>query len=352
MSLLTRLRLTAPIFQAPMAGVATPALAAAVSNAGGLGGLGVGTAGVDAARKMIAETQQLTSKAYNVNLFVHQTPTKAEPKVDTAFLKGLKPLYDDAKMESPTNLPEPALSFLDDKPLLDLLLEMKPPVVSFHFGLPPPETIKRFKELGIVLMATATSLKELRAVEKAGLDAVIAQGSEAGGHRGVFDPNGPDELLSTLDLVKLFDKNTSLPIIAAGAIMDGRDINIALQAGATAAQLGTAFIPCPESTADDKFRKALKEARPEDTVFTRLVSGRPARGLKNRYTELEQKLCDTQIPDFPIGYKLTKALSVHAKEAGVEGYEARWAGTEAARSRTMPAAELVSVLMQEMEAGK
>jgi nitronate monooxygenase len=352
MSLLKRLRLTAPIFQAPMAGVATPALAAAVSNAGGLGGLGVGTAGVEAARKMITEIKQLTSKAYNVNLFVHQTPNKPEPKLDTAFLEALKPLYEDAKMERPKNLPEAALSFLDDQSLLDLLLEMKPPVVSFHFGLPPPETIKRFKELGIVLMATATSLDELHRVEEAGLDAVIAQGQEAGGHRGVFNPNGPDELISTIDLVRLFAKHTSLPIIAAGGIMDGRDINRALQAGAIAAQLGTAFIPCPETTADDGFRQALKDARPEDTVFTRLVSGRPARGLKNRYTELEKEFGDTQIPDFPIGYKLTKELSAHAKKAGVEGYEARWAGTEAARSRTMPAAELVSALLQETDAEK
>ena len=352
MSLLTRLKLTAPIFQAPMAGVATPALAAAVSNAGGLGGLGVGTAGVEAARKMIAETQQLTSKPYNVNLFVHQTPSKLDAKLDLAFLEAMKPLHQAAKMESPDELPEPALSFLDDQPLLDLLLETKPPVVSFHFGLPPPETIRRFKELGVVLMASATSLDELRKVEEASLDAVIAQGQEAGGHRGVFDPNGPDELLSTLDLVRLFAKHTSLPIIAAGGIMDGRDINTALEAGAVAAQLGTAFIPCPESTADDGFRQALKETRPEDTVFTRLVSGRPARGLKNRYTELEQELGDTKIPDFPIGYKMTKALSAHAKKAGVDGYEARWAGTQAARSRTVPAAELVTVLLQEMEAEK
>jgi nitronate monooxygenase len=149
MSLLTRLRLTAPIFQAPMAGVATPALAAAVSNAGGLGGLGVGAAGVEGAREMINEIKRLTSKAYNVNLFVHQTPHKPEPKADAAFLEALKLLYEDVKLESPKNLPEAALSFLDDQPLLDLILEMKPPVVSFHFGLPPPETIRRFKELGI-----------------------------------------------------------------------------------------------------------------------------------------------------------------------------------------------------------
>jgi nitronate monooxygenase len=348
MSLLTRLRLTAPIFQAPMAGVATPALAAAVSNAGGLGGLGIGTAGIDAARKMITETQNLTSKAYNVNLFVHATPLQTESKNEEAFLAALRPLYDEVKLGSPKSLPDPALSFMDDKPLLELLLEMRPPVVSFHFGLPPAETIRRFKDLDIILMATATSLDELRAVEKAGLDAVIAQGQEAGGHRGVFDPKGQDELLSTLDLVRQFAQHTSLPIIAAGGIMDGHDINTALQAGAIAAQLGTAFIPCLESTADDGFRQALANTQPEDTVFTRLVSGRPARGLRNRYTELENDLAGTTIPDFPIGYKMTKALTAHAKEVGVDGYEVRWAGTHAARSRTMPAAELVSVLMKEM----
>jgi nitronate monooxygenase len=300
---------------------------------------------------MIVETKGLTSKAFNVNLFVHRTPSATKPEQANEFLDAIRPLYDQVNMAGPTSLPAPALSFLDDQPLLDLLLDMKPPVVSFHFGLPPPGTIQRFKQLGIVLMATATSLDELRLIEEAGLDAVIAQGQEAGGHRGVFEPNGPDELLSTLELVTLFAKHTNLPIIAAGGIMNGRDINTVLQAGATAAQLGTAFIPCPESSVDDAYRHALSQTRPDDTVFTRLVSGRPARGLKNRYTAAEKDLAaTTTIPDFPIGYKLTKALSAHAKDLGVEGYEVRWAGTEAGRIRTMPAADLVKVLVREMKA--
>jgi nitronate monooxygenase len=349
MTLLSRLRMTAPIFQAPMAGVTTPALAAAVSNAGGLGGLGLGTAGVDAARKAITETQKLTSRAFNVNLFVHQTPSDTELKTETTFLDALKPMHDEVKMEGPAKLPAPGLSFLDDQALLELLLDLKPPVISFHFGLPPAETLRRFKDLGIILMASATSLAELRAIEEAGLDVVIAQGEEAGGHRGIFDPNGPDERISTIDLVRLFAKHTKLPIIAAGGIMDGHDINIFLEAGATAAQLGTAFIPCPESTADDAYRQALSNSVPGDTVFTKLVSGRPARGLRNKYTELEEKMDGGKLPDFPVGYTVTKALSAHAKKAGVKGFEVRWAGTQASRSRTMPAAELVSVLTKEME---
>jgi nitronate monooxygenase len=334
-----------------MAGVTTPALAAAVSNAGGLGGLGLGTAGAEAARKVITETQDLTSRPFNVNLFVHRTPTDASPDLESTFLAALKPMHDEIEMNGPANLPKPGLSFLDDKELLGVLLELKPPVISFHFGLPPDEILQQFKDLGIVLMATATSLDELRVVEKAGLDAVIAQGEEAGGHRGVFDPNGPDERLSTIALVELFANHTKLPIIAAGGIMDGRDINAVLAAGAIAAQLGTAFISCPESTADDAYRHALSSSKPGDTVFTKLVSGRPARGLRNKYTELERNLVGGNIPDFPIGYTVTKALSARAKKVGAEGFEVRWAGTQASRSRTLPAAELVGALVMEMEEG-
>lgn len=348
MTLIQRLGLQVPIFQAPMAGVATPALAAAVSNAGGLGGLGLGTGTLEAARKMIVETQALTSRPFNVNVFAHQTP-KSDPSNEVAWLKFLKPIHAELDIEVPKTLPESGPSFLDNKPLLELLLELKPSVVSFHFGLPDADVIKRFKDNKTVLMASATNVGELQAIEDAELDAVIAQGSEAGGHRGVFDPLAEDELIPTLDLVRQFVSRTTLPIIAAGGLMDGKDINAALSAGAIAAQLGTAFIPCPESTTNDAYRQALLQTQPEDTTFTTLVSGRPARGIKNRFTELQDTLEDTVVPDFPLGYALTKQLSATAKSKGVTGFDVMWAGTEAARSRTLPAGELLQALKKEMD---
>ena len=349
MALLNRLGLSVPIFAAPMAGMSTPALAAAVSNAGGLGGLGIGTGSLEAARKMITETQRLTSKSFNVNLFVHQPP-RPDTKTESGWLEFLKPIHTELDLEVPTKLPDAGKGLVDNAPLVDLLLELKPPVISFHFGIPEASVLRQLRDSGAVLMATATNLDELNVIEKAKLDAVIAQGSEAGGHRGVFDPKAKDDLIPTLELVRLFNKHTSLPIIAAGGLMYGKDIKAALSAGATAAQLGTAFIPCPESTASEAHTQALLKTRPEDTTFTTVVSGRPARGIKNRFTALEDRLDGTVVPDFPLHYGLTKQLMAEAKKKGVEGYEVMWAGTEAARSRAMPAADLVKKLSEEMEA--
>lgn len=350
MSLLKRIGITLPIFQAPMAGVATPALAAAVSEAGGLGGLGIGTGSVDAARKMITETQRLTSRPFNVNLFIHAAP-RTNPSVEARWLEYLAPVYSALQLDAPSSLPTTEPTFSNNPALLNLLLETKPAVISFHFGLPSTELLARLKETGAVLMATATNVDELRKVENVGLDAVVAQGSEAGGHRGVFDPAAPDELMGTMDLVRLFARHSDLPIIAAGGLMDGYDVKAALDAGATAAQLGTAFISCPESSVDDSYREALQSTRPDDTTLTTLVSGRPARGIKNKFTDLQSTLGDTIVPDFPLGYPLTKALSAAAKKQGLPGYEVRWAGTEARKSRTLPAGELVRQLANEMHTG-
>lgn len=351
MSLLKRLGMRYPIFQAPMAGVATPALAAAVSNAGGLGGLGIGSGSIDAARNMIAETQRLTTRPFNVNVFVHQIP-RPDQSTGSRWLDFLEPMYQELGLEKPANITKPVPGYLEDAAHLELLLQLRPPVVSFHFGLPPASHIRRLRELGIILMATATSRHELEAIELAGLDAVVAQGSEAGGHRGVFDPHADDDMLTTLELVRSFADRTQLPIIAAGGIMDGRDMKAALDAGATAAQLGTAFISCPESSADDGYREALLSTRPDDTTFTTLISGRPARGTKNLFTELQAQLGDTIVPDFPIGYGPAKALAAAAKTQGKEGYAVRWMGTQAARSRSLPAGQLIAKLNHEMvEAG-
>lgn len=364
MALLKRLGMTIPIFQAPMAGVATPSLAAAVSNAGGLGGLGVGTAGVAEGRKLIVETRKLTDRAFNLNVFVHATPagdSDASAHIDKAWSNSLQRSFADCAFDEKLFVPTPRTSvpksFLDNREMLDMLLETRPPVVSFHFGLPPPDVINSLRDAGCILLATATNLDELRRVEEAGLDGVVAQGIEAGGHRGMFDPGAQDEKYETMDLVRMFAHHASstsrsrIPIIAAGGIMDGRMVRAALEAGAEAAQLGTAFIACPESGADDAYRKALVGTGGYKTTYTTFVSGRAARGLPNRFTELQfsEEVDALQPLDFPVSYAMSKALAKAAKERGIEGFAARWAGKNAPMARTMPAEELMRTLAKELD---
>lgn len=341
-----------PIIQAPMAGVATPRLAAAVSNAGGLGSLGVGATNADGAREMIHQLKTLTDKPFNVNLFVHEAPTRDEER-EAAWLDWLAPHFRDFEAHPPQQLSSPYTSFLDDRAMLSMLLETRPPVLSFHFGLPSAHAIDSLHSAGITLMATATCLEEAKAIEAAGLDGIIAQGIEAGGHRGVFDPTAVDEKLETIELTRLLVRETALPIIAAGGIMDGAGIARALEYGAIAAQLGTAFIACPESSADDAYRDALLGPAATETCLTSVISGRPARTLRNRFTALEQDAISTASmpipPDYPLTYYAGKALHASGKAKGVHGFGAHWAGQGAPLARAIPAEELMRVLVEEWQ---
>lgn len=337
------LGLTHPIIQAPMVGVSTPELAAAVSNAGGLGSLGLGACSATQARETILRTRQLTERPFNVNLFCHRPP-QADPTKEKVWLKRLRPFFDEFSAPTPTRLQAPYHSFLELPDMLDMLLEVSPAVVSFHFGLPYPEQIKALKGAGMRLMGCATSTEEALQVEQAGLDIIIAQGIEAGGHRGVFEPNGPDARIDTLSLVRQIREQTALPIIATGGLMDGRDVSAALRAGADAAQLGTAFILCPESAANEAYRAALKSERARNPELTSAISGRPARGLRNRFYDLDTD----QMPDYPIAYDAAKQLHAAASVRKCQDFAAHWAGQAAARCREMPAAQLVRCLADEM----
>jgi nitronate monooxygenase len=200
-----------------------------------------------------------------------------------------------------------------------------------------------------VLMVTATSLDEARAIERAGIEVVVAQGIEAGGHRGVFDPLAPDAALGTVALTRLLVLKTKLRVIAAGALMDGAGIASVLDLGAVAAQLGTAFIACPESAADDAYRAALTGSGAYRTSLTSVISGRPARTLANRFTDLADATGLGVPPDYPIAYDAGKALHAAAKAKGEHGFGAHWAGQGAPLARAMPAAELVQLLRAELQ---
>lgn len=347
-SLIGRLGLSIPLVQAPMAGVSTPALAAAVSEQGGLGSIGVGATDAAGARAMIEETRARTGRAFNVNLFVHGAPTP-DPVREAAWLQALAPVFAEFETKPPTALRTVYKSFADDPDMRAMLLELAPPVVSFHFGLPSTEIISALRERGILLIATATNLEEARAIEAAGIDAIVAQGIEAGGHRGVFDPLAPDDALGTVALTRLLVLNSSFPVIAAGGIMNGAGIAAVLDLGAIAAQLGTAFIGCPESAADDAYRAALTGPGAYHTTLTSLISGRPARALANRFTELAATVGHRHPPDYPIAYDAGKALHAAAKAMGQHGFGAQWAGQGAPLARAMPAAEFVELLRGELE---
>src|SRR5437763_3583607 len=345
---LRKLGIELPIIQAPMAGVSTPEMAAAVSNAGGLGSVGVGSVDAEATRRMIAAVRSRTDRPFNVNVFCHR-PAAADAAREAAWLARLGPEFARYGAEPPVRLTEVYQSFLTDDAKLAVLVAERPAVVSFHFGLPARERIDALRAAGIVLLATATNLGEGTAIAAAGIDAVVAQGYEAGGHRGVFDPDGPDDRLGTLALTRLLVRKLDVPVIAAGGIMDGAGIAAALTLGAAAAQLGTAFIACPESSADAGYRAALLGPPAEHTVMTAAISGRPARCLANRFTALAAGVRREAIPDYPIAYDAGKALHAAAKAAGEFGYGAQWAGQGAPLARALPAAELVARLRSEMD---
>lgn len=333
-----------PIIQAPMAGgPTTPELVAAVSNAGGLGSLGAAYLTADQIVKAIRQIRDLTHEPFNVNLFAGGY--ESERHIDPGPMMSLL-----SEIHAALELPPPVLPKLPPDPFaeeFEAVLEARPAVFSFTFGIPDGKALARLKARDIVTIGTATTDKEARMLEEAGVDAIVAQGAEAGAHRGTFA--GPFEaaMVPTLDLVAKAVSSVSPPVIAAGGLMDGRDVATALGRGASAAQLGTAFLTCPESGAADAHKQAILGAREDTTVITRAFSGRPARSLGNRFiAELEGK--EQIILPFPLQNLLTRAMRTAAAKRGDTGFLSLWAGRGVARARALPAGELVGRLVEEM----
>ncbi|MEP6485145.1 MAG: nitronate monooxygenase [Rudaea sp.] len=344
---LDRLGITIPIIQAPMAGVSTPAMAAAVSNAGALGSIGVGATDVEGARNMIAQFRQLSDRGLNVNVFCHRA-ARPRPDVEAAWVERLRAEFERVEAQPPAKLNEIYQSFVENEAMLSMLVEEKPSVVSFHFGLPPQRYIDALMSAGIVLLGCATSLHEAKILAASGIHAVVAQGYEAGGHRGVFDADARDDQMTTMALTRVLVRELDVPIIAAGGIMDGAGISAALRLGASAAQLGTAFIACDESQADAGFRAALFNDAAHHTRMTRAISGRPARCLANKFTELGERIPSDAIPDYPIAYDAGKSLHAAAKAKGEFGFGAQWAGQGAPMARKLSSAQLIAELVDEI----
>ncbi len=350
--LLDVLAIDTPIIQAPMAGVSNPDLALAVASAGGLGSLGLGGGSPAVLSKMAAKLGDARPLPINLNFFVHKTPD-ANPKLESAWLQLLSPLFNELDAKPPAGIAAPYGSFDDNPANLPALLELEPAVVSFHFGLPSPSTISALKAAGCVVMSSATSAREAQALEQGGADIVIAQGWEAGGHRGQFlQPSGAEKPLTTHELIPQVCAAVSIPVIAAGGIGNGEAAAAALTSGAAGVQLGTAFITCPESSAGPAYRRAL-ENKEAQTLMTPVFSGRPARGLQNELTRTLHEKRD-QVPDYPVAYDAGKALAAAAEqtddEQQIQNYSAMWAGQAFSNNRPMPAAELVKTITAELEA--
>jgi nitronate monooxygenase len=330
-----------PVIQAPMASAATPELAAAVSGAGGLGSLGSAILPPDELIKQAEAVRDATDAPFNVNFFSHRSPELEESEA-ARIRERFAPLYDEAGLDGPPEPSVPPIAFDDAR--LEALLEIRPSVVSFHFGLPEKGTVDVLHGAGFRILSSATTVAEAERLVADGADAVIAQGGEAGGHRGSFLVDGDDGPVGTLALVPQVADAVDVPVIAAGGIADGRGLAAVLALGAGAAQIGTAFLSCPETGIDPLYRERLRNASAEATTITRAFSGRPARALRNRITE---ELGDA-LP-YPAQLSLSAPLGAASVKQGSGELLAMWAGQAAPLAREMPAAELVARLSEEAE---
>jgi nitronate monooxygenase len=330
-----------PIIQAPMAGSQGSALAIAVSNAGGLGSLPCAMLDAQAMRKELEAIRSHTTKPYNVNFFCHAQPAPDAAR-EAAWRATLAPYYQEFGID-PASIPAGPgrLPFNDEA--ADVLEDFKPAVVSFHFGLPSSDLVVRVKRWGAKVIASATTVDEARWLEAHGADAVIAQGLEAGGHRGIFLSEDLNTQASTLALVPQVVKAVNVPVIAAGGIADRRGVAAALALGASAAQVGTAYLLCPEATTSKVHRAALKSDAARVTALTNLFTGRPARGIVNRIMR-ELGPMSAKPPAFPLAVAAIAPLRAKAESAGSGEFSPLWSGQNASGCREIPAAELTKSL--------
>jgi nitronate monooxygenase len=326
-----------PIVQAPMAGSSDSALAVAVCQAGGLGSLPCAMLGDEQIRAEIGIIRQRTNRPLNVNFFCHSPPA-VDAERAAVWRKRLAPYYRELGLDLdfvPANAGRTA--FCDTTCFI--VEELKPEVVSFHFGLPDPKLVQRVKAAGSHVMASATTVEEALWLEDRGCDAIIAQGAEAGGHRGMFLGMDVTRQPGTLALVPQIVDAVSVPVIAAGGIADGRGVAAAFMLGAAAVQIGTAYLHCPESLAGGIYRSALAQARDDQTVLTNVITGRPARGIVNRIIR-ELGPISAEAPAFPIAAGAVMPLRAKAEAAGSADFSALWAGQAAALASPLPAGDL------------
>ncbi len=329
-----------PIIQAPMAGVQGAALAIAVSRAGGLGSLPCAMLSAEALRTELA-TIAAAAGPLNVNFFCH-APPEPDPGRERAWRAALAPYYAEHAID-PDAVPAGPLRVPFDAAMADVLADVRPAVVSFHFGLPADDLLARVRAWGAKILASATTVAEARWLEARGVDAIIAQGLEAGGHRGTFLSDDLATQVGTFALVPRIARAVRVPVIAAGGIADADGVAAAMRLGAAGVQVGTAYLLCPEATTSAVHRAALASDAAETTAITNLFSGRPARGIVNRLMR-ELGPIATCVPAFPLASAALAPLRARAEAAGRGDFSPLWAGQHAPRCRAVPAAELTREL--------
>lgn len=330
-----------PIIQAPMAGVQGSALAVAVCNAGGLGSLPCAMLGLDAMRNEVAAIKAQTAKPFNVNFFCHAPPTPSVER-EAVWRTTLSPYYKEFGIDPDTIPVGPGRAPFSSE-AADMLSEFKPAVVSFHFGLPSAELLARVKAWGSKILSSATTIEEARWLEAHGVDAIIAQGLEAGGHRGIFLSDDLNTQVGTFALLPQIVQAVKLPVIATGGIADAKGIAAAMALGAAGVQIGTTYMLCPEATTSAVHRVALKSEAARHTALTNLFTGRPARGIVNRIMK-ELGAISTSTPDFPLATSAIAPLRAKAESQGSGDFSPLWSGQNASGCREVPAAYLTREL--------
>jgi nitronate monooxygenase len=330
-----------PIIQAPMAGSQGSALAIAVSNAGGLGSLPCAMLGPDAMRSELTTIAASTTRPFNVNFFCHVQPER-DAERERIWRATLSPYYAELGVD-PNDAPAGPTRAPFSEQAADVLADFEPPVVSFHFGLPSEQLLARVRSWGAKVLSSATTVDEALWLEAHGVDAIIAQGVEAGGHRGMFLAKTTSEQIGTFALVPQIVDAVKIPVIAAGGIADARGVAAATALGASAAQIGTAYLLCPEATTSAVHRAALQGDAARVTALTNLITGRPARGIVNRLMrELGPMRAD--VPEFPLATSAIAPLRAEAERRGNGDFSPLWAGQNVSRCKPVAAAALTREL--------
>lgn len=326
-----------PIVQAPMAGVQGSAMAVAVSNAGGLGSLPCAMLTPETLRSELQAITAQTTRPWNLNFFCH-TPTVPDAAREARWRAALAPFYADYGID-PATIPEGGGRAPFSEAIAELIAPFRPPVVSFHFGLPSAALMARVKGWGAKVLSSATTVEEARWLEAHGADAVIAQGLEAGGHRGIFLGDDLSTQIGTFALLPQVVQAVKLPVIAAGGIADAQGVAAAMALGAAGVQVGTSYLLCPEATTTALHRAALQSRRAEHTVLTNLITGRPARGMRNRLLDALGPLSDAP-PAFPLATAALAPLKAAAEKLGRDDFSTLWSGQNASGCRAIAAAEM------------
>ncbi|WP_045516656.1 NAD(P)H-dependent flavin oxidoreductase [Neobacillus niacini] len=342
------LKIEYPIIQAPMAGgITTSTLVAEVSKSGGLGMIGAGYMTPNQIREQIREIKKLTSSPFGINLFVPNEFTYTESEIKSAN-QLLQPIYEQLNLQlnDSLDIPNSIHVFETFNEQIKVVIEEQVPVCSFTFGIPSKETIAELKRNTIILIGTATTVDEAVEVEKSGMDIVVVQGSEAGGHRGNFISQSQESLVGLMSLIPQVVDHVSIPVIAAGGIMDGRGLMASLCLGAKGVQMGTAFLTCIESGAHKVYKEAIMNAKEDQIVLTRAFSGKWARGIKNKFiTEMEKH--EDLLPDFPVQNTLTQPIRKASSSQNNADYISLWSGQSPRLAKNQTVKNLLDTIITE-----